>query len=314
MSNPPKAPSNASTVFFMIVLSAVCALLLATVAIVLKAPQERSEELDRAKQILIAAKVLNTSGVFLIHEKNGGYTQARYDEDKKILVKGSVTDVATPEQIFAVKNARIRPFVVNAAGKLYSFKQAGLKEDEYVPDNWKAGYADLSYKLLYQILPNEAPSTKAPPKNDPHREFDATGYIIPINGYGLWDAIYGYLAIESNGDTVIGTTWYWQKETAGLGAEIASANWQGDFPGKLIFQESQDGKTNFAIAPLGIQVVRGKVVDVYPNSVKSKSAVDGISGATLTGNGVTRAFKDCLGPYRNFFIALHDRYVNKKKG
>jgi Na+-transporting NADH:ubiquinone oxidoreductase subunit C len=115
--------------------------------------------------------------------------------------------------------------------------------------------------------------------------------VIPVNGFGLWDAIYGYLALDPNGDTVIGITWYDQKETPGLGANISETSWQSLFPGKVIFQESPDGSTDFKTAQLGITVVRGKVSEVYGDSPKAKSAVDGMAGATLTGNGVNEGLQ-----------------------
>ena len=62
---------------------------------------------------------------------------------------------------------------------------------------------------------------------------------------GLWDAIYGYLAIKTDGNTVIGISWYDQKETPGLGANISEPEWQSQFPGKHLFQESPDGRTDF---------------------------------------------------------------------
>ena len=60
-------------------------------------------------------------------------------------------------------------------------------------------------------------------------------------------------------------------------------------------------------APVGITVVRGKVVEVVGDNPKAFSAVDGMPGATLTGNGVTKAYKDTLAPYRPFFIKLSEQ-------
>src|SRR5690606_10592622 len=128
------------------------------------------------------------------------------------------------------------------------------------------------------------------------------GYVIPVNGYGLWDAIYGYLAIEPNGETVIGTSWYDQKETPGLGANIADAEWQDLFPGKLIFQPRANGEVDPATAPIGIVVVKGRVSEVLGDAPKAKNAVDGMPGATLTGNGVTDAYRFVLNAYRPFFV------------
>ena len=141
--------------------------------------------------------------------------------------------------------------------------------------------------------------------NEISKESKPEGYVIPVNGFGLWDAIYGYLAVATDGNTVIGISWYDQKETPGLGANISEAPWQDLFPGKKIFQESADGKTEFKMTPLGIVVVKGKVSEVLGTNPKSKSAVDGMAGATLTGNGVTDAYRDVLGPYRPFLMKLN---------
>ena len=64
------------------------------------------------------------------------------------------------------------------------------------------------------------------------------------------------------------------------------------------------GKIDYQKAPIGISVVRGRVKDVIGESTKAESAVDGMAGATLTGNGVTKAYKDTLSPYRPFFQQL----------
>ena len=71
----------------------------------------------------------------------------------------------------------------------------------------------------------------------PSPEILPYGYVIPINGYGLWDAIYGYLGLETDANTVLGMTWYDQKETPGLGGNIALPQWQEQFKNKVIFQK-----------------------------------------------------------------------------
>ena len=196
------------------------------------------------------------------------------------------TDLATKASdadTLSVYHKLIHPMLTNNLGDLFTFEQAGIQYTEYMKLHQKSGFADLQYKLLYIIG-------------------DKQGYVIPINGFGLWDAIYGYLALDADADTVLGTTWYSQAETAGLGANIALPEWQAQFQGKLIFQQSLSGSTDFARAPLGITVVKGKVSDSLGMTPKSYSAVDGISGATLTGNGVTSAYAECLAPYRPFLI------------
>lgn len=297
-STPNTVPSNLRTILFMVILSFACALILSILASVLEQPKETAKELDRSKQMMIAAKLLDHQGHFLVDENNQ-FVPAKYQDGS--LVAGSPKDVATNQQLLEIYNKRIQPYVVNKAGEVKTFQEAGVNYDQYVSEYKKSGYYKQPWMLVYKILPNKSSSTN---------EID--GYVIPVNGFGLWDAIYGYLAIKPDGNTVIGTSWYDQKETPGLGANIAEAYWQNLFPDKHIFQESPSGKTDYKTAPLGIVVVKGKVSEVLGNSPKSKSAVDGMAGATLTGNGVTEAYRDVLAPYRNFLIKLQEKTATKK--
>lgn len=299
---PPS--QNTRTLLFMVILSFTCALILSVLASVLAKPKEIAKELDRSRQMMIAADILSYNGYFLLQDSEGKSIPAKYSKDG-ILVPGSTSDIATSSQILEVYRKRVVPMLVDSKGKLYTFKEANLNEEEYVGKYKKSGYYLQPYKLLYTIMPN-------PSEGESKEKVAPTEYVIPVNGFGLWDAIYGYLALKPDGNTVVGITWYDQKETPGLGANIADPPWQSLFPGKHIFQESSDGKTDFKTAPIGITVVKGKVSEVYGNSPKAKSAVDGMAGATLTGNGVTDAYSAVLGAYRPFFIKLHDQYEKKE--
>lgn len=278
----------------MVVLSFICALILSVLASVLEKPKEVAKDLDRSKQLMIAAKILDHNGYFLIQDSEGKYVPAKSTPDGA-LVPAKEDDVATNAQLLEVYKKRVLPLLVNDKGEAKTFKELNINEDEYIAKYKKTGYYKEPLKLVYAILPNDANEKSKP-----------DGYVIPVNGYGLWDAIYGYLAIATDGDTVLGISWYDQKETPGLGANISEAPWQNLFPGKVLFQESADGSTDFKTAPLGITVVKGKVVDVLGESPKSKSAVDGMAGATLTGNGVTDAYRDVLAQYRPFLIKIHN--------
>lgn len=259
--------SNKRTFAFIFIVCFVCALLLSTLASVLKIPQERAREFYRIQQMLLAAQILKYDGTI---------------EGKK----------ASEKEIFSVYNAKIKPMLTNDQGDLLTFEKAGIDFQKYLEEHQKSGFSGLPLKLLYIISQKQ----------------QVEGYIIPINGFGLWDAIYGYLALAADADTVLGTTWYQQAETAGLGADIALPSWQKQFRGKVIFQPSSDGAVNFSQAPLGITVVKGKVSEVLAGSAQAQSAVDGISGATLTGKGVTEAYADCLAPYRPFLIKAHEKH------
>lgn len=292
---PSQGMTNSQTILFMVVLSVVCALILSVLASVLAQPQEIAKDLDRSKQMMIAAKILDPNGYFLI-EQDGKYIPAK-ETGNGSLVPGSIENIPSRNQLINVYKARFRSLLADNKGKTLTFQEAHLNEEEYLAKYKKAGYYRAPLKLYYEILPNPSEKENEHPK--------AIGYVIPVNGFGLWDAVYGYLALEPNADTVIGISWYDQKETPGLGANISEPSWQSQFPGKLIFQESANGKTDLATAPLGITVVKGKVSEVLGDVPKAKSAVDGMAGATLTGNGITDAYRDVLAAYRPLLVQLN---------
>jgi Na+-transporting NADH:ubiquinone oxidoreductase subunit C len=108
-------------------------------------------------------------------------------------------------------------------------------------------------------------------------------YVLPVRGKGLWGPIWGYVAIEDDFNTIYGTNFSHQSETPGLGAEIANRPFQKQFIGKKIFDEA--GKF------VSVSVVKK---DVSPDA---KHKVDGISGGTITSNGVDNMLKDVIGDY-----------------
>lgn len=302
---PSLAPrhSDKETLLFIVILSFICAVVLSVLASALEKPQEDARDLYRSKQMLIAARVLNpTEGYFQIRNEEGKYVPAELNSEG-ILVPSKNEEKATDGEILDMYRKRIRPFLLDPQNKLTTFQDAGIDPSTYLTSYRKTGYYKEKYKLLYEILPNKATFT-GNEKPD--------GFVIPVNGFGLWDAIYGYLAIAPDGVTVIGISWYEQKETPGLGANIAEPDWQSHFFGKKIFQPSPDGKIDVNTAPIGITVVKGKVSEVIGDKPKAESAVDGMAGATLTGNGVTEAYDSVLSAYRTFFIEQHNKYAEKK--
>ena len=111
--------------------------------------------------------------------------------------------------------------------------------------------------------------------------------IIPISGKGLWSSLFGYFAIDAdNFSTVQGITFYAHGETPGLGAEISKEWFQSNFIGKEIYDEGE---------LLSIRVTK-------PGLANGLYEVDGISGATITSNGVTALLKRDLERYKNYFI------------
>lgn len=263
--------SNQKTFLFVVILCSCAALILSLVSEGLKTPQTQAKELYKSKQLLLAAQILNYEG-----QING--TKASSDKILSILEK------------------RFLPRLVDEKGTLYTFQQAGLDLQTYLAEYAKLGYAHLPYKLIYVVKSD-------PPSPIPY------GYVIPVNGYGLWDAIYGYLGLKANGDTILGMTWYDQKETPGLGGEISLPEWQEQFIGKVIFQKNNRGETNVATASLGIKVVKTTVEETYGERPIAASAVDGIPGASITVSGVNGALRTSLTPYRPFLIRAYQGEV-----
>ncbi|QSA95903.1 Na(+)-translocating NADH-quinone reductase subunit C [Methylococcus sp. EFPC2] len=114
--------------------------------------------------------------------------------------------------------------------------------------------------------------------------------ILPVNGYGLWSTMYGYLALEADGQTVIGLNLFDQAETPGLGGEVVNPKWKALWKGKKVYKESGEaGKEFFAkdhteVGEPVLGLVKGSV---DPSKPGSEHQVDGLAGATLTSNGVT---------------------------
>ena len=119
---------------------------------------------------------------------------------------------------------------------------------------------------------------------------DVGGYAIPIAGKGLWSTLFGYFAIEPDGRTVKGITFYKHGETPGLGGEVDKPWFQQNFIGKRFVDENDQ--------LLGIHVIKGKV---QSDDQEAYHKVDGISGATMTGKGLEYFLKDDLAKYEPFF-------------
>jgi Na+-transporting NADH:ubiquinone oxidoreductase subunit C len=124
--------------------------------------------------------------------------------------------------------------------------------------------------------------------------------VLPIKGQGLWGPLWGYLALDANGNDVLGVVFYDHQETPGLGAEITADWWtvqfEKDAGKKLLSKVGDYGKDSFR----GISVLKGKSVEDIP-AADQPYYVDGISGATITSTGVTKVLtQDLLDIYAEF--------------
>lgn len=112
-----------------------------------------------------------------------------------------------------------------------------------------------------------------------------TKYVFPLNGAGLWGPIWGYVALNSDLSTVYGADFSHAGETPGLGAEIETAKFSSQFQDKHFFRDGSF--TSIAVVKPG-------------RTLSDQDYVDGISGGTLTSNGVNDMLMNCIEVYRPF--------------
>tara|TARA_B110001454_G_scaffold124814_1_gene116468 strand:+ start:1982 stop:2728 length:747 start_codon:yes stop_codon:yes gene_type:complete len=120
-----------------------------------------------------------------------------------------------------------------------------------------------------------------------------TFYVAPIRGKGLWDAIWGYVAMDKN-MIVQGAYFDHKGETPGLGANIKQRFFMDDFSGEHLMSDAGDFK--------GITVAKGN--NDPKNDDKTDYEVDAIAGATITGDGVSAMIKSDLKLYVPYFKSL----------
>ena len=208
----------------------------------------------------------------------------------------SVTAVSVrPEQNLNVENEK----------KLKILAAAGIMTDEVEKEfsKIKTLYVDFKSNQLVEVTENYdhikassnvAQSSLVPKEQDiailKRRENVAPIYVwyseqnqiqkivLPIRGYGLWGTLYGYLSLDADLNTVKGIEYYDHKETPGLGGEVDNPVWKSDWNGKKVYDSSGN---------VVLYVTKGPSTEEYE--------IDGISGATLTSNGVSNMIKYWLG-------------------
>lgn len=121
-------------------------------------------------------------------------------------------------------------------------------------------------------------------------------YILPVYGAGLWGPIWGYIAFDSNGDTIYGAYFAHAGETPGLGAEIEKPAFQDQFEGKDIF--SKNG------------VFQSVAVVKVGKEPADQAWVHAVSGGTITSQGVQKMLFDSLEPYSAFLSSLKSETAN----
>jgi len=122
---------------------------------------------------------------------------------------------------------------------------------------------------------------------------DLDKVILPIHGYGLWSTLYGFIALEENGNDIFGLQFYQHAETPGLGAEVDNPRWKALWNGKQLRDEN--GHLQITVA----KSVPAAGADYH---------IDALAGATLTSKGVDNLVRFWLGEegYQPFLARLKE--------
>ena len=117
-------------------------------------------------------------------------------------------------------------------------------------------------------------------------------YVLPMYGAGLWGPIWGYVAVNDDGNVIYGANFSHEGETPGLGARIADQEFQDKFVDKLLVH---DGEFKCVV-----------VLKKGQKSANGAEQVDALTGATITSLGVSAMLEDCLTPYKGFLMKLQN--------
>lgn len=172
-------------------------------------------------------------------------------------------------------------------------KQIALRPDGSIDESVDAFKVDLAKELKMPVDKQVFPLYVAEVHGD-------TYYIVPLRGSGLWDAIWGYVSLKDDVNTIKGVVFDHKGETTGLGGEITKDWFQQSFYDEKIF----DSAGNL----VGVSVVKGYT----GGNDKDDNKVDAISGATLTGDGVTNMISERMKHYLPYFEEHTDVEVPSK--
>jgi NADH:ubiquinone oxidoreductase, Na(+)-translocating, C subunit len=240
------------TIAIAVSLCLVCAVLVSFAAVALKPLQVGNKADDMKKNILDVAGLL---------EEGANINKAFSDK-----IESKIVDLETGEY---VENINADEYDQRKAAKDPAQSISIPKDKDIAHIRIKAKYAKV-------FLVKENGAIKS--------------IILPINGYGLWSTLYGFLSLEADGQTVQSINFYDQQETPGLGGEVVNPKWRALWKGKKVYAESDQPSLEKGLiseADIGepaLSLIKGSVDNTKPGS---EYQVDGLAGATLTSTGVT---------------------------
>ncbi len=240
------------TILFALATCVVCGAMVTAAAYSLKDRQEHNRLLDRQK------KILNVAGLI---ESEASADPAEVTRLFAERIKPQYVDIETGE---TVAEDQVMPFNAYNARQAANDANLGMR----APANQSNIMRIPKFALVYQVLDESGAVSKV---------------VLPIEGYGLWGTLFGYLAVEGDGQTIAGITYYEHKETPGLGGEVDNPRWKDLWVSRKIYDEGE----------VAIAVKKG----VAGTPSDDPYHVDGLSGATITSNGVTNMLHFWLGEH-----------------
>ncbi|NOL49626.1 Na(+)-translocating NADH-quinone reductase subunit C [Pelistega europaea] len=239
--------SFGGTVAIVLAVSLVCSVVVAGSVVGLKPVQQTQKQLDKQKNILSVAGLL----------KPGININQVYQER----IEPKVVDLATGDYVAGLDH--------------YDMRAADKDPQQTVSINPDEDFAGLRHRTKYAevyLVKDESGKVNQ--------------VVLPMHGTGLWSVMYGFVAVQTDGNTINGITYYDQGETPGLGGEIANPLWQQRFVGKKLYDDGGN---------VAIRIAKGASADAV-------HGVDGLSGASMTTKGVQGTFKywfsqNGYGPY-----------------
>lgn len=225
----------------------VCAVVVSSAAVALKNRQEVNADLDKQRNVLVAAG-LAEDGEELTREEI---------ESRFARIRQMVIDLQTGEEATDIDPADFD----------YRKEVTDPATSRRAPDN-PSRIQRLGTDVLVYLVEDDKGALQT--------------VVLPIEGYGLWGTLYGFLALDADLTTIKGITFYEDKETPGLGGEVNNPRWKALWRGRRAFNDQEKP---------AIAVIKGTA---GPPS-EDPYHVDGLSGATMTSRGVTNLLHFWLG-------------------
>ncbi len=237
--------SISKTLIVAFSLCIVCSVIVSAAVVMLKPIQEVNKTLDRKRNILAAAGLL-VEGQSI--DEQFTHVQTRVVD----LTTGKFADGAVDPEKYEQRKAAKDP----------------ARSEELTPEEDVAKIQRREqYALIYIVQDAQG---------------DIEKIILPIRGYGLWSTLYGFIALEADGNTIAGLGFYEHGETPGLGGEVDNPRWKSVWSGKEVYRDGD----------VEISLIKGSV---DPSSADAAWQIDGLAGATLTSRGVTNLVHFWLG-------------------